>query len=91
MIATSTKIACAALLMKAGLVVAGARHYSPEMRTILRRIYGADYTYEVVTQGFVNTRGEFFNREDARVIALRHGQITDNTIHETELFSEDLY
>lgn len=36
------RIVCAAMKMKDGSLVLGIRHYSPEMRETLRRIYGSD-------------------------------------------------
>jgi hypothetical protein len=41
------------------------------------------------TQGFVDTAGNFLNREEAKVIAIKNGQIKSD--HEGELYSEDLW
>jgi hypothetical protein len=92
------------MLMKDGLIVPGARHYSPEMRTVLRRIYGPDYKFQVREQGFIDAKGNFLSRVDAWRIADHYGQILEydpQTQEKTlrpprqgdsqELFSEQLY
>lgn len=33
------RIVCAAMLMDDGVIVTGVRHYSPEMRVVLRKMY----------------------------------------------------
>lgn len=68
-------IVSAAMLMKDGLIVPGVRHFSPDMRAILFRIYGEGYHLKVKEQGFINTKGEFLSREDAWVAADWNGQI----------------
>jgi hypothetical protein len=97
-------IVCAALLMDDGLIVPGIRHFSPEMRIILHRIYGENYHLRVVEQGFVNQFGEFISRMDAWKLADANGQIRRatgwedgssprqaNVGDEGPLFSENLY
>lgn len=39
----STRIVCAAMLMKDKTVVPGVRHFSPEMRIVLHKMYGNGY------------------------------------------------
>jgi hypothetical protein len=97
-------IVCAAMLMKDEFIVTGIRHYSPEMRVVMDKIYGKGYHLKVETQGFVDQYGKFYDREEAWVIARKMGQIRRKTgvkefrHYETEelkvnsiLFSENLY
>ena len=42
-------------------------------------------------QGFLTSHNRFVGREEARELALKSGQITNDSLHETKLFSEDLY
>lgn len=70
----SPRIVSAAMLMNDGLVVPGVRHFSPDMRAVLKRIYGFGYHLRVKEQGFINSAGEFLGREAALQIALLHGQ-----------------
>lgn len=87
------RIVCAAMLMKDGSIVVGIRHFSPEMRAIMRLAYGEkDYHLKVAEQGFVDQYGTFISREAAWVIAEREGQIRrPRNGPEGTLFSEDLY
>lgn len=57
------KIVCAAMLMKDGLIVPGVRHFSPDMRLVLKRVYGEGYHLEVQEQGFIDSKGTFLSRE----------------------------
>lgn len=63
------------MLMEDGLIVPGVRHFSPEMRIVLHRIYGEGYHKRVKEQGFIDTRGNFLSRNDAWIRADIHGQI----------------
>lgn len=45
--------------------------------------------YEVITQGFVDNDGLFYNRKDAYILAKAWGQRVPKG--KSELFSEDLY
>ncbi len=74
------------MLMDDGLIVTGIRHYSPEMRATMRRLYGSGlrafgrwwikpYHLRERVQGFVDQYGTFLTREQAWVIADREGQI----------------
>jgi hypothetical protein len=69
------RVACAAMLMDDGLVVTGARHFSPDMRKVLLRIYGPNYHTHVSEQGFVDTQGRFLDRQTAWWHADANGQI----------------
>jgi len=98
------RIVCAAMLMKDGSVVAGIRHFSPEMRAIMLRAYGEKYHLQVQEQGFVDQFGAFYSREQAWKLADQNGQIIRPTGWEENpkprpanvgdegcLFSENLY
>lgn len=69
------RIVSAAMLMDDGLVVMGVRHFSPDMREVLYRIYGDKYHLKVKEQGFIDASGKFLNREDAWTRADKCGQI----------------
>ena len=51
--------------------------------------FGAD-ELDLSRQGFYTSWGRFLNREDALLLAIENGQVIDH-VHETKLFSEDLY
>lgn len=84
-------IVCAAIKMKDGLIVTGVRHFSPDMRAVLSRIYGSDYKYEVKEQGFVDNKGNFLNRQEAWDRANKLHQIRYDVAPKGKLFSEGLY
>lgn len=63
------------MLMDDGLVVPGVRHFSPDMRAVLKRIYGEGYHLRVIEQGFIDAKGVFLSRKNAWRRADRHGQI----------------
>lgn len=75
------------MLMDDGLIVPGVRHFSPDMRAVLRRIYGEGikddggkwvvkpYHLRVKEQGFIDARGNFVSRQAAWKVADAHGQI----------------
>ena len=88
---TAPWIVSAAMKMDDGLVVTGIRHYSPEMRLVLRRIYGDGYHLKVEDQGFVDQLGNYLTREEAWVIAKQNGQIRYEVSVPGTLFSENLY
>lgn len=85
------RIVCAAMKMSDGLIVPGVRHYSPEMRSILHRLYGAGYKPQVVSQGFIDTKGNFLERDRAWDHAKLNGQITREVSSPGTLYSENLY
>jgi len=97
------RIVCAAMLMDDGLIVTGIRHYSPEMRATLRRIYGSGlkvfgvwlkkpYWFRVKAQGFVDTHGTFVPRKEAWLTAEANAQIRPHSsLVRGTLYSEDLY
>ena len=99
------RVVCAAMLMKDGTIVTGVRHYSPEMRVILKKLYGEKYHLEVEKQGFVDQFGNFLSRGEAWKIARDQKQIIrptgfevvgdqvyiDELAPEGMLFSENLY
>ncbi len=90
------RIVCAAIrhpLTKE--VLAGARHYDPIMRGILKHLTDHGDTRDVwyaAEQGFItNIRGEFVDRQQAWKIAEAAGQIRQVTGSVGTLYSEDLY
>ena len=62
---------------------------------VLRLIYaehGSNRNCNISVQGFVNNKGEFLDRKDALVVALRANQVIDpNSVRANQLFSEDLW
>lgn len=76
----------AAAIKYRGKIYTGQRHYQ-----IIRDIIKLGYNKVVGEQGFINTDGEFLNREDAAKEALRCGQIKKLKYHSKQLFSEDLW
>ena len=86
------RIVCAAMLMEDGSIIPGVRHYSPEMRDILFKIYGEKYHLKVKEQGFIDQFGCFHNREVAWKIAEQKRQIIRLTgAPSGTLYSENLY
>ena len=97
------RVVCAAILMDDGLIVTGVRHYSPDMRATLARIYGKGlrafgkwwrkpYYFHEAEQGFIDQFGKFLTREEAFVLARQNGQCPHLPTTGTAcLFSEDLY
>lgn len=85
------RIVSAAMLMDDGLIVTGVRHFSPDMRTTLRRIYGEGYHRRVKEQGFVENNSGFVDRKRAYEIAQKTGQILYDVSTVGTLFSENLY
>lgn len=96
------RIVSAAMLMDDGAIVPGVRHYSPEMRAVLRRSYGdgisifgkwliKPYHLRVVEQGFITNQGRFLSREEAWEVASTQKQILRNVSAAGTLYSENLY
>ncbi|ARW58236.1 hypothetical protein [Serratia phage X20] len=94
------RIVCAAnrFELKDGgtVVIPGSRHYSKDMADVIDLVRDKVVTDHVhgEDQGFIDQWGEYWNREDALIIATHAGQI--NTVREKgapldTLFSEDLY
>jgi hypothetical protein len=74
-IETTWRVVSAAMLMDDGLIVTGVRHFSPDMRAVLIRIYGEKYHLRVKYQGFVDSHGNFLSRDEAWIRADQNGQI----------------
>ncbi len=91
MIQAPNPIVCAAMKTNDGLIVSGVRHFSPDMRAVLKRLYGDGYHIEVVDQGFIDTKGNFLTREEAWKVAETHGQIRYQVSMPGTLYSENLY
>lgn len=85
------RVVCAAMRMKDGSIVSGVRHFSPDMRSTLRRLYGVGYHLKVEEQGFIDARGTFLSREEAWLVAEDKGQILKQVSSPGTLYSENLY
>lgn len=81
------------MFMDDGKIVTGIRHYSPDMREVLRGLYGPGYHARVFEQGFITNTGNFISRKLAWLVARSAGQInhTLGNEHNEELYSEHLY
>lgn len=84
-------IVCAAMLMFDNVIVPGIRHYSPEMRIVLKGIYGIGYHLKVKEEGFVDQFGTFYDRKLAWKIAEKNNQIKYQVSSPGTLYSENLY
>lgn len=90
------KVVCAAIQLKDGLVVTGARHFCPTMVAQLERIKNLDDPIGFAAtseQGFIDQWGNFLTRQQAYVIAERQDQFKGEGAPHTKgcLYSEDLY
>ena len=85
------RVVCAAMMMDDGLIVTGVRHFSPDMRAAMKRLYGDGYHRKVREQGFINTKGEFLSRSAAWEAATSNGQILKEVSRPGTLYSENLY
>lgn len=88
-----SRIVCAAIRFKDGLVLSGPRHFDLHMHAILERVGTKHCLRE--EEGFIDQHGNFFTRHDAWLIANANGQILyrcggDETNGGT-LYSENLY
>lgn len=90
------RIVTAAYKMRDGLIITGVRHFSPDMRKVLQRLYGKGYHRLVHPEhhlgGFIDNRSEYHDREVAWNIAERAGQIRPHpSLCPGTLYSEDLH
>lgn len=85
------RIVCAAMLMRDGLIVTGVRHYSPDMRATLFRLYGEGYHKGVKEDGFIDSQGAFLSRAEGWTRAEATGQIRRQVSTPGTLYSENLY
>jgi hypothetical protein len=79
------------MLIDDDLIVAGVPHFLPDMRATLKRIYGDRYKFRVKDQGFIDTHGNYLNREDAWRRAKLFNQIAKEVSSPGKLYSENLY
>lgn len=97
-----SRIVCSAMKMDDGHIILGVRHFSPDMRATLQRIYGTGfkllgnwinkpYHLRVVEQGFVDQYGTFYDRGTAWAVARAAGQIRQMVSGAGTLYSENLY
>lgn len=85
------RVVCAAMLMDDDHIIVGVRHFSPDMRATMERVYGDKYWLKVKEQGFVDQFGRFMTREAAWKVAVEKGQILRQVAPEGTLYSENLY
>ena len=95
------RIVCAANRYAGTIIVCGARHYDRSMHTVLK--YLPEDSRNSEEQGFINTWGEFLDREEAWTVACYNEQVIRLVGSQTEydmtsfmdsgaeLFSENLY
>lgn len=69
-----------------GYVISGYRH--GQIITVMHK-FGIDKN--IRNAGFLTNHNRWVNRKEARKIALKAKQITEDSLHDTDLFSEDLY
>lgn len=93
-----TRIVCAAIRHNC-MVICGARHYDPIMRTVILNLIDGrnecpNPEWYAAEQGFIDNRGQFWNREEAWTIAEKAGQIRNRNVSGGKtgiLHSEHLY
>lgn len=85
------RVVCAALKDESGRIVTGARHFDAVMMEQIRRGPNPD-AWRAADQGFIDQRGAFLTREEARKIAEQQGQILEECGgNGIDLYSENLY
>ena len=83
-------IVCAALRVE-NRIICGARHYDAIMRAQINAAEGEEF-WKHCEQGFIDQRGNFLTREEAKEIADRQGQIRRRCGGDAKrLFSENIY
>lgn len=82
------RVVCAAIRLKSGHIITGARHFDIIMR---KQIDRCGLTTRNSEQGFIDQWGNFLSREDAWIVAERQQQIRKQTGQHGTLYSEDLY
>lgn len=86
------RVVCAAMKMDDGMLITGVRHFSPDMRATMLRVYGKGYQFRVVEQGFIDNRYTFLSRADALILAKKQRQIIRRCGGDLKiLFSDNLY
>jgi hypothetical protein len=87
-----TKLVCAAISIN-GVIFAGVRHYDMAMHSQIGLIADFQKWKSLYTekQGFLDDKGNFHTRAEARQIAIDAGQILDTSKLGTTLFSENLW
>jgi len=83
-------IVCAANRLPDGSIICGARHFDKVMHSQMKRDGREDWRKS--EQGFIDQHGTWYNREDARKIAEKNGQIRrPEGGGPLDLYSENLY
>ena len=73
-----------------GYVMCGMRHHN--IIALNFGLTGQRTTLDASsTQGFLTNEDRFVDRIEGRKIALKSGQITNDSFSDTELYSEDMY
>jgi len=89
------KVVCAAVRSNDGKVLAGTRHYSPDMVATMRLMGKEGERFRAKAdrnQGFLDNFGNYLSRKEAYIVAVEAGQIKDGDGHRPgKLHSEDLY
>lgn len=79
-----------------GLIVAGARHFDPVMRAVIKALaHHASPDWVNWDEGFIDQHGKWYTRTEAWVVAQANGQIKRRVGGDAAdggtLFSESLY
>jgi hypothetical protein len=88
------RIVCAANRYPCGTVVLGARHFDALMHQQIQLLKNLGHSLRAgqEEQGFIDQRGEFLIREEAKLVADKAGQIIRRVGgDEKRLYSENLY
>lgn len=84
-----SKIVCAAIRNKrTGLIICSPRHFDYVTACVIEAMNQSG-DWADADQGFVDNYGKFFDRIEAKEIAVASGQVSENEVQ--RLFSEDLY
>lgn len=87
-----TLVVCAAHRYEDGLIICSPRHYDSVFHACRKAAGRSGATHGHPEQGFVDQRGNFLTREEARAIAVGREQIRRRCGgDEKRLFSENLY
>ena len=86
-----TKIKCSAIRHKenSDLIISGYRHADCFLNLAnFNKFSGLAIFHGNFEQGFIDLDNKFYTREEAAIMAFKHGQITKEV---KKLYSEDLY
>ena len=81
------KLVCAAQKLEDETIILSVRHFDMICGSLLDKLnIPSD---EKIEQGFITSHGRFLERKDAKIFAIKNGQVSDN--NDDLIFSEDLY